>query len=320
MVSAESVRGRRIVGSLDRGADLFGELRSVCRRYGIRCGELRATGSLERAELTSFDQTRRRWKPGRALEGGLELLALSGNISEHEGSAALQARVTLMRELDSGVEVLGGYLIAAQVFSLEFVIECFDDVLLRRAADAATGLVPWREAITAQAAAAVAATTGGSGGDARDIAPAARAVVTPPTPATAAPSARRPSAPPPMTTADTTHAGAALAPPASSTAGPAVAAGTASWSAVVAASAARSAVAAEDADDEPHEPTIQVACGDVIVHPRFGRCVVVRVEGEQEYIHVRLRNDRVVRLSLDVLSLRAHGNENGQRIFRAEID
>jgi hypothetical protein len=68
-------------------------------------------------------------------------------------------------------------------------------------------------------------------------------------------------------------------------------------------------------DDED----IQLAAGDVIVHPKFRRCVVQRVEGNNEFVQVRLRNGRVVRLSLDVLRLTPQGTENGQRVFAVSI-
>ena len=59
--------------------------------------------------------------------------------------------------------------------------------------------------------------------------------------------------------------------------------------------------------------------GDVILHPRFQRCVVHRVEGNGEFIQVQLKNGRVVRLSLDVLRFTPQGVENGQRVFAVTV-
>jgi hypothetical protein len=64
---------------------------------------------------------------------------------------------------------------------------------------------------------------------------------------------------------------------------------------------------------------VDLAAGDVIVHPKFRRCVVQRIEGNNEYVQVRLRNGRVVRLSLDIIELTPQGTENGQRVFAARI-
>ncbi|HEU5059581.1 MAG TPA: PPC domain-containing DNA-binding protein, partial [Kofleriaceae bacterium] len=133
MLSTESRRGRRIIARLDRGTDLFEGIRALCQKHRIRCGELRGIGSLEQAELAAFDQAQRRWKPARTLSGGgLELLQLLGNLSEEDGSLSIQCQATVMRDRDAGVEVLGGHLRRAVVYSVELVIESFDDVVLRR--------------------------------------------------------------------------------------------------------------------------------------------------------------------------------------------
>src|SRR6187401_3338949 len=148
MLSTESRRGRRIVARLDRGTDLFDSIRALCQKHRIRCGELRGIGSLEQAELAAFDQAQRRWKTARTLAGGgLELFHLAGNVSEQEGAISIQCQATLMRDRDAGVEVLGGHLRRAVVYSVELVIETFDDLVLRRQTDAATGLARWQEVL-----------------------------------------------------------------------------------------------------------------------------------------------------------------------------
>src|SRR5262249_48824538 len=149
VILTESRSGRRIVGRLDRGASLHDALLDVCRQRGVRTGEVRAVGSLESVEVAEYDQARRAWKPGRSFAGGMEILSLSGNVSERGGQLVLHAPAALMRERDNGVEVLGGPVLAARVFALEFVIDAFDDLLLRRGLDAATGLPLWNEAIAA---------------------------------------------------------------------------------------------------------------------------------------------------------------------------
>ena len=70
---------------------------------------------------------------------------------------------------------------------------------------------------------------------------------------------------------------------------------------------------------EASEEEVQINAGDVILHPRFQRCVVHRVEHSGDYVQVMLRNGRVVRLSLEVLRLTPQGIENGQRIFTATV-
>jgi predicted DNA-binding protein with PD1-like motif len=275
-------------------------VRALCQKHQIRCGELRAIGALEMAELAAFDQAARRWKPSRVVaDGGLELLHLQGNISEERGAVSIQAQATLMRERDVGVEVLGGSLKGAVVYSIELVIETFDDVLLRRQADAATGLSPWHEAL---------AEADASAAEAPAEAPVAAAPPAPalpsPAPAPAAVAVARPVAAPFSVAAQ------------SST----VAAAPLSWADVAAASQpARPAKRPRPETEPPRDEDVLLNAGDVILHPRFQRCVVHRVEGSGEFVQVMLRNGRVVRLSLEVLRLTPQGVENGQRIFSATV-
>lgn len=299
MLSTESRRGRRIVARLDRGSDLFESIRALCHKHRVRSGELRGIGALEQAELAAFDQAQRRYKPARTLAGGgLELLHLAGNLSEEDGALSIQCQATLMRDRDAGVEVVGGHLRRAVVYSVELVIESFDDVVLRRQADAATGLSRWQEALAEQETAVAAPVA------------AAPAVLPPP-----APIASTPVAPPPPVASPILAPvpPAPIAPPApvpAPTATP-----TPTWAAVAAVSEARGPAGPADHEDEE----IHLNAGDVILHPRFQRCVVHRVEGNGEFVQVALRNGRVVRLSLEVLRLTPKGIENGQRIFAATV-
>ncbi|HKE16000.1 MAG TPA: DUF296 domain-containing protein [Kofleriaceae bacterium] len=321
MLSTESRRGRRILARLDRGTELFDGVRTLCREHHIRCGELRGIGSLELAELAGFDQGARRWKQARVVGGGLELLHLHGTISEERGAVSIEAQATLMRDRDAGLEVIGGHLTSAVVYSVELIIETFDDVLLRRQVDSGTGLSRWAEALaeaeSPSAASAVSAAAAPS--------PAAPSPA-PAAPASAAPAAPRP-APVPSATPSPTRPAPVPSAPARSAAPPATANArsvptatpTPTWAEVAAASQPAAPPRPTSPEPEPHEEEIHLNAGDVILHPRFQRCVVHRVEGSGEFVQVMLRNGRVVRLSLEVLRLTPQGVENGQRIFAATV-
>ena len=101
------------------------------------------------------------------------------------------------------------------------------------------------------------------------------------------------------------------------------------WSDVVAASAAserkhepavRPAVnlpADEEEAPPPSDEPVSVRPGDFIDHPKFGRCAVERVDGDMEFVTARLRNQRLIRLSLEVLTLVPAGQAEGKNLFRA---
>ena len=250
-----SRRGRRIVGRIGRGEQLTQALLTACRELGVRAGEVRVHGALETVEIAAFDQHRKAWKPARTFTGGFELLGLTGTVSERDGDLALSARVAVMRERDNGVEVLGGHLVSARVYAAEYVVDSFDDLILRRGADAATGLVLWTEAISLPEGA--------------------------PEPAAPAPSDR------PVSWAEVARAAPAPAEP------------------------------RDEEDSDTHRDSLGE--GDVLLHPTFGRCEVERIEGSGEFAHVRLKNGRLVRLSLEVVKVSPTGNEGGRRVFKVRV-
>jgi len=179
-------------------------------------------------------------------------------------------------------EVTGGRLVQARVHAVELVIDCFDDLVLTTDLDEESGLWGWVRATSLTAAPRPEPAEGRAKASAPGFEAAAsgRVVGRGPTPA--------PAAPPP--------------------AGP-------TWAPGVAASASRGPVdsGAEEADDS-------LRAGDVIDHPRFGAGEVERIEGAGDYAQVRLRNNRLVRLSLDVVQLVRDGNDaSGKRRFKARV-
>jgi predicted DNA-binding protein with PD1-like motif len=251
VTTGESRRGRRIVGRIGRGEVLPQALVAVCRERGVRSGEIRATGSLETVDVAAFDQVRKVWKATRAFTGGFDVIGFYGTVSERSGDLALWARVIVMRERDNGIEVLGGHLVSARIYAFEYVIEAFDDLLLRRTNDAATGLALWGEAI--------------------------------PLGAEPAPPAATPTEPRVVTWSEVAHS----APP---------------------------------REPEPEEAEAgDLGEGDILLHPTFGRCEVQRIEGGNEFAHVRLKNGRLVRLSLDVVRVSPGGREGDKRVFNVRV-
>jgi predicted DNA-binding protein with PD1-like motif len=239
----------------------------VCRAYQVRAAEVRAIGSLEQVVLCEYDQRARQYRPGRRFDAQFEIVNLAGNVSEKDGKLYVHAKTSLSRERDNGIELVGGQLQAGRVFAVEFVLDAFDDLILRRSPDAQTGLSLWREALSLGVEA----------------------------------SAQAPDEPPakPYVPFDA---------PAKT-----------SWDDVMAASDARPAPPPPAIVEETVLPQedVRVTAGDLIDHPKFGRCVVERVEGDYEFVSARLRNQRLIRLSLDVLTLVPAGEDAGKRLFKA---
>jgi predicted DNA-binding protein with PD1-like motif len=144
MIVFESRRSRTLVGRVEAGESVEAALLRVAREREVTTGWVSATGSLRSATLAFTELDAGEEGEARRFEGGLELLQLSGNLSSSEGDLVLEARAHLARATDNGVQVLGGRLVDAVAHAVEFRVECYDDLGLRREADDATGLRLWR--------------------------------------------------------------------------------------------------------------------------------------------------------------------------------
>lgn len=58
--------------------------------------------------------------------------------------------------------------------------------------------------------------------------------------------------------------------------------------------------------------------GDILEHPKLGRCRVMKVEDDR-YAHIRLPRGKIRKLSLDVVGVEFKGEENGRHVFRAQV-
>lgn len=146
MIVMESTQVRRVIGRFERGESLLDGLRSVAAQKGIVSGSFRALGAFEWAELCEYEQEEKVYRPPIRV-GHCEILNLTGNLSIRGEEIFPHVHAALSFETGAedarGIRVVGGHLSAAQVFACEFVIDCYDDLVLRREYDAATGLDLW---------------------------------------------------------------------------------------------------------------------------------------------------------------------------------
>jgi predicted DNA-binding protein with PD1-like motif len=166
MIVFEPNRTRRIVGRLERGESVLDALAEVALHRGISSAWFQATGPLESAELAVFDvETRRYSLPKRV--GACTAVQITGNLSRLGGLPFAHAHALVAPARPDGAEgaaagvaipatvgaLLGGELRAGIAFAVEFVIEAYDDLVLERFPDDATGLPLWRGKATAAVAA-----------------------------------------------------------------------------------------------------------------------------------------------------------------------
>jgi predicted DNA-binding protein with PD1-like motif len=259
-------------------------LLTICHERQIRCATVQATGVLDELSVAHYDRAARSLGQVRLFRSSLHLLAASGTISEESGRLQLTLNVTASRQRDNGVELLGGLCLSAKVVSCEIIIDAMDDLILRRAVDKGTGLHTWTEHFAASAGAAPV------------VAPAVKLAEA--KPAEARPAEERP----PLSRVE-------------SQATATVVESKQSWADAVMASVRAEAETPAVEDRAPEDEYRPVRPGDLLDHQQFGRCVVQRVDSDQETVTVRLRNNRLVRLNLEVLHVRYQGEEEGHQVF-----
>jgi len=149
--AAETRRSRHIVGRVFRGSGLQDAFRDLVDEHGLRTAWVNAIGAFEWIELTEYSQTDRRYENAHRFER-CELLSMQGNLSERDGEPFWHLHATVSLREDGRDVTYGGHVVDGSVFALEFRIDCFDELTLRRGTDEATGLQLWVEQSAEQAA------------------------------------------------------------------------------------------------------------------------------------------------------------------------
>lgn len=306
MSYVESFSGHRVVGRLERGAKLPDALEEVCREAGLSAAIVRAEGVLSHVELACFDIESGEYVSCFEADGGFELVALQGNLSMMGSTRILNAHAMLAYNEHGQCRTTGGQLRAATVYSVEFVIEGLDDVVLERSMDAAIQL-PVLSRLES-----VAPTAATSEPQPQDpvAAPQHEPVVaeTKPSRATAKETSKptRPTAPEmpqPPRREKAPHTPAPKAARASANA----------WKA-----AAQRAEEILERDETGDEEAIELSPGDILLHPRLGECTVVRVEDESA-AYIRLpQTRRISKLALDLVRLEFVETKGRNAVYKVE--
>jgi hypothetical protein len=146
-LSVEAFASRHIVGRVFRGHGLHKAFRDLVDEHGLRTAWVNAIGAFEWLELTEYNQDERRYEEAHRFER-CELLSMQGNLSERDGEPFWHLHATVSLREGGRDVTYGGHVVDGLVFALEFRIDCFDDLALRREADDATGLQLWADAET----------------------------------------------------------------------------------------------------------------------------------------------------------------------------
>jgi predicted DNA-binding protein with PD1-like motif len=94
--------------------------------------------------------------------------------------------------------------------------------------------------------------------------------------------------------------------------GKAIASPAMAWSAVAAASAELGEPTFAESEEPPQ-------VGDIVDHPRFGACTVVKID--DQHLRIRRQEGRVISLGLALLTFSSKGERSdGKRVFAVKVD
>jgi predicted DNA-binding protein with PD1-like motif len=313
MMYEESHQTRRIVGAIDQGQDLVVALTRVCSERDVRGAEIRAVGTLSDVELARFDAGTKEWRTIASGEGPFEIVSISGNVSRMGDQTVVRADALLAVQAPGGQQLVFGQIRRAQVVDCEFVVDAFDDLEIARKLDPASQMLTLSS--IARTAGAPAPTP-----EATTPAKPSSPTTESPAPAAAEPAkAREPEQP---------------SKPAGSSASSGSGGSGASWADAAKASdnvrepkerANRSAPRKKEApgveeiygDYDFNEPIL--GAGDILDHPKLGRCRVIKVE-DDEYAHIRMSRGQIRKLALSIVDIEYSGeDDDGRNVFKVII-
>jgi predicted DNA-binding protein with PD1-like motif len=227
----------------------------------VLCGWLRASGVLEEVTLRSYSSEARGPGDPRIISGPLQALSIEGAIGVVGGAPACSLRAVLARETDRGLETIAGEIASARVVALEAFVTALDDLALGLDLDPASGVSLLG--------------TAGQRAVRRGAAPP-RAIHPPEPPAGWAAAVEA--------SADAA-AGAERAPAVRSSGGP---------------RPAGPMLPTRPARREPNLDESFPEPGDVVDHFAFGRCDVIRSDGDR--LHLKVHKDgRIREIALEML-------------------
>lgn len=281
-----------MVGKVDGGEDLVEVLTELCSNRGVSAGAVRAVGHFDSIELVHFDARSQTYETLVDGEGSFDLVSLDGNVCRLGDEVALRLAAVFNVAGPVGPQMVGGLLRRARAVGAEFVVESFVDLEMERRLDSESGrLVLDRIERRADADVATKADTAES--------------------------------------RKTNEQGASEAD------------SSLSWDEAIAEAqqteerrqdrrkpgASTGTRRSDKKSDEgtkkdPYEDldldAPLIASGDLLDHPKLGRCRVLDVEDDQ-YVRIRLPRGRIRKLALQVLEIEYQGEEEGKSLFEARV-
>ncbi len=283
-------------------------LTNLCEEHSIKAGEVRVSGALKTVELARFDPAQKDYV--KAHQGGpAEIITLQGSIATIGNQVVLRLDSLVSVDHGFGIQLASGQVRRAVVSSCEFVIDVFDDIAMTRGRDPKTGRLMLAEIESTRPAAEVqpqaapepaqAAVSWGDVSAASSDPSSLRApekeekVEAPapkpepkPEPVKEKPRPKKEEPPQRKLWEDKKEEE----------------------------EDPHSILGSDDDDFEDDDDSPEMKPGDILDHPKLGRCRVMKVE-EEDYAHIRLPRGKISKLILHIFEIQFKGVEDGRNVF-----
>jgi len=292
MKSIVSQASRHVIVRFEDSETLPDSLLEALKEHEVATGWVRASGVITELEIKAFRSDHGALGSIKRIAGPMQLVALEGSVGLARGELSVGLRAVVARETESGLETISGELVSARITALEAFITAIDDVACGRVLDERASLWLLDPAPGAS-----------------NVGPSLTPMVTP----SSAPERPREREPQSLGRPVPTSA------PAESP-----------WAQAVAASST----------NDHHRPSIEAMraqipqrpsktthvdedapfpeAGDVVEHFAFGRCEVLKSDGDR--LHLRVGKDgRIREIALEMLKVSPlESNESNRKRFKLD--
>lgn len=138
---------RVFMGTITDEEYIHEALAKIAKKENIRAATFELLGGITSAELSEYNFQIRERNPSLFYFRPLEIIAGHGTISMLDDEPHIHLHLTLSYQdddgTDSGVVVIGGHVVKAKAFAVEFTLTAYDGVPVHRAMHEGTGLKLW---------------------------------------------------------------------------------------------------------------------------------------------------------------------------------
>ncbi|MEO8876311.1 MAG: DUF296 domain-containing protein [Polyangiaceae bacterium] len=138
MKAITSQASRHIVVRFEDSETLPDSLLDALKENAVATGWVRASGVVTELEIKAFRSEINALGSVKRIAGPVQLVALEGSVGLARGELSVGLRAVIARETESGLETITGELVSARISALECFITALDDIAVGRTLDEAT--------------------------------------------------------------------------------------------------------------------------------------------------------------------------------------